>query len=241
VFARDPPVEALELLFRLSIMTWVRDKVPVGIGVEDLQTHVDAHHAARLDMFTLSFGLDAELSVVAISAAQEANSLDLLDWEGFDVLSAIADQAQSANAAAIGEGDVASIGVELPCRLFVLHTPIVMLKLGIALLAGLVVAAILIEAGDGSPGPIRTGLTSLGIEAVGKRVLFGEKGTIALQVVLINPASVHPQAQALVANELHHADRFIESGILLRGSVQLVLVDQHASCPFLYSLLYYST
>jgi hypothetical protein len=28
---------------------------------------------------------------------------------------------------------------------------------------------------------------------------------------------------------------------LLRGSVQLVLVDQHASCPFLYSLLYYST
>ena len=36
-----------------------------------------------------------------------------------------------------------------------------MLKLGIAFLAGLVVLAILIEAGDGKPGTVGTGLTGL--------------------------------------------------------------------------------
>ena len=112
-----------------------------------------------------------------------------------------------------------------------------MLKLGVALLARFLVAAILIETGDGSPGTVGTGLTSLGIEAVGKRVLFGQDGRVALQVILGDAAAVHPQAETLIADELHDADRFIDSGILLLVAIQFVLGDKHASCPFLCSLL----
>ena len=63
-----------------------------------------------------------------------------------------------------------------------------MLKLWIAFLARLLVAAILIEARDGGPGAIRTGLTSLGIELSRKRVRAGKHGTIALEVVLVDLA-----------------------------------------------------
>ena len=93
------------------------------------------------------------------------------------------------------------------------------------------VLAILIETGDGSPGPVGTGLTSLGIEAVGKRVLFGKRRTVALQIVLVDPASVHPQAETLVANELHDADRFIDARVLGLIAVEFVLVDEHELLP----------
>ncbi len=106
-----------------------------------------------------------------------------------------------------------------------------MLKLGVALLAGLVVLAILIEAGDGKPGTVGTGLTSLRVKITCKRVLFGEDGTVALEVVFVDATSVHPQAKALVADELHHAASFIDSRVLLLIAVELVLVDEHASCP----------
>jgi hypothetical protein len=65
-------------------------------------------------------------------------------------------------------------------------------------------------------------LTSLGIETSSKGILFGEYSTIALQVVLRNaapPALVHPQAQALVADELYYSDGSIDSGILRFGAV----------------------
>src|SRR5436309_166413 len=106
-----------------------------------------------------------------------------------------------------------------------------MLKLRIPLLAGLVVLAVLIEAGNSKPGPISTGLTSLGVEKRGKRVLLSKNRTVALQVIFGDTAPVHPLAQTLVADELANPDGFIDGLILLRISVQFVLVDQHGS-PF---------
>ena len=102
-----------------------------------------------------------------------------------------------------------------------------MLKFGIAFLARRARSAILIEAGDDRPGTVGTGLTSLGIEVVGKRVLFRQNGTIALQIVLADTAFVHPQAQALVTDELHDADRVVDSLILCLIAVQFVLLYQH--------------
>src|SRR6266480_2676634 len=104
-------MQAFEFLFRLSIMTGILNREAVRVGVEDFETHVDADHAARLDMLTLAFGLDSELHRISIGTAQEANSFDLLHGKGFDVLSGIAYQAQATNAAAIVEGTVAPIGV----------------------------------------------------------------------------------------------------------------------------------
>ena len=68
LLAGDLAVQAFEFLLGLAIVAWVRNLLAVGVGVEDLQTHVDADHAASLDMFTLSFGLDTELDRIPICA-----------------------------------------------------------------------------------------------------------------------------------------------------------------------------
>src|SRR2546430_11793646 len=84
-----------------------------------------------------------------------------------------------------------------------------MLELGIALLTGLVVLAVVIETGDSKPGTIRTRLTGLRIETGSEGVFFGELSTVALQIILRDAPRVHPQAQALVPDELYHADSII--------------------------------
>src|SRR5438128_1829451 len=109
---------------------------------------------------------------------------------------------------------------KFPSRVFVLHRSIVMLKLRIALLAGLVLAAIGIEALNRTPGPIRRCLTSLRVETTSKRVLMGKFGAIALQVIL-RGMLVHPQAQALIADELRGTNGLLNGRVLLRTSVQL--------------------
>ena len=59
-------------------MAWVLNLLTIGVSVEDLQTHVDADHAAGLHMVTLPLDLDTELNIIPIGAAQEANAFDLL-------------------------------------------------------------------------------------------------------------------------------------------------------------------
>ena len=102
-----------------------------------------------------------------------------------------------------------------------------MLKTGIALLAWFLGFTIIVETLErlGSTGS--RGLTSLGIETSGKGKGVSKYRAIDLQIVLRDVSLIHPQAQALVADELHHADRFIYGSILLLGTVHFVLVDQH--------------
>src|SRR3989442_7950669 len=102
-----------------------------------------------------------------------------------------------------------------------------MLKLRIAFLAWLLVLAVVIEAGNRKPGTISRGLTGLGIQVVGKGILMGKLSTIALKIILADAAFIHPQAQALVADELHNPDCFIDSSNLLLRSIHFVLIDQH--------------
>ena len=83
----------------------------------------------------------------------------------------VADEPHPPNATAIGEGEVAPVWLELPSRRLVLDAAIVPLERGIALLARLVGLAVLIEASDGEPGPISTGLTSLGVDTNPRTVI----------------------------------------------------------------------
>jgi hypothetical protein len=76
------------------------------------------------------------------------------------------------------------------------------------------------------------------MEGVGKRGLFGQDGTVALEIILADLAPIHPQTEALVANELHHTDRFLNGRLLLLVAVQFVLGDPHSSCPPVCFLFY---
>src|SRR5262249_22825114 len=143
-----------------------------------------------------------------------------------------ADQTKTPDATAIGEGDMFAIWLYPPSRLLVLHRAVIVLKLGIALLAGLLVFTVLIKARDRRPGPISACLTSLGVETCCKRILLGKHCTIALEIIVGDPASIHPRAHAFVADELHNANGFINGLILLLVACYLVLVDQHVPGPF---------
>ena len=111
-------METFELRLGFAIVAWVLNLLAVRVGVEDFQPHIDANHAARFNVFAFTLRLDTELDIVAIGAPHDANPLDLLDWEGFDVLSWVADQTQATTK---GEGDLASIRFELPPSWFILH------------------------------------------------------------------------------------------------------------------------
>ena len=104
-------METLEFRLRFSVVTLVLYRIPVGIGVEELQAHVDTDHAARLDMFTLALRLHAKLAIIPIGAAHDTNSFDLLHREGFDMLTRVTNETETPDATAIDEGDMASIGL----------------------------------------------------------------------------------------------------------------------------------
>jgi hypothetical protein len=103
-----------------------------------------------------------------------------------------------------------------------------MLKLWIPLLAGLVVVAVLVEAGNGRPCPISSHLTRLRVQERGKRVLVCEHRTQTLQVIGGDAVLIHPVAHTFVPNELCDSHRFINGRVLLLGASDFVLVDQHS-------------
>lgn len=54
-----------------------------------------------------------------------------------------------------------------------------------------------------------------------------------IEIVGIDVTFVHPQAQACIADELHHTNSLIDSGILHGCAIGLILVDQHSLFAFL--------
>lgn len=178
-------------------------------------------------MFDFPLGIDTKLNIVAICSSDNANTLDLFDGELLYSLVSVSNQFETAYPTTISEGDMTTIIVKLPARGLVLHTSVIPLEFGVSLLSWFLLLAIVIEAGDGKPRTISRCLTSLGIESRGKRALLGKHSTIGLQVVFGGATLVHPQAQRLIADELNKTDGFINSRVLLLGTTQLVLVDQH--------------
>ncbi len=205
-------MQAFELLFRLSQMTWIGHRVALGIRQKFLEAQINAGLLASRNVLDLALCGHRELREVSIGPAKEAYPFDLLCWEGFN--GAPSHQTQAPDAAAIGESDMPSIWFELPTSLFILDTATIVLKLWIAFLAWFVGAAVVIEAGDRGPGPIRSSLPGLGVEAGCKSELFGKLGGEALQVISVGATSIHPEAQAFVAHKLRGSDRLLDGAIL---------------------------
>ena len=180
-------------------------------------------------MLDLASSLNCELAVVAIGAAHDAHPLDLLGGESFDLLLLVPNKPEGADGASVREGDVLAVWFQFPARLFILDGAVVMLEAGIALLAGRVVEARLVEALDGEPGARGGGLPCLRVELASEGELPGKRRAQALEVVLGGAARVHPEAQGFVPDELDDADGLLDGGVLLWRSVYLILVDQHCS------------
>ena len=230
-------MQPFEFLLGFAVVAWVLNRLPVRVSIKNLQPHVYTDHAPGSIMFYLAGSIDAELDVVTISTMYNPHPFDLLDRKDFDMLLGIADKPEPTNAAAISEGDVFPIRLYFPPCLLVLDASVLVLEFGIAFLAWLVVLAVLIEAGNSEPRPISRGLTCLGVEVRGKGKFFGQESTVALQIILVGSTSIHPETQALIADELDDPDRFIDSSVLLFRARELVLVDQQSSCPFSVFLL----
>ena len=85
-------------------------------------------------MDDLAARLYCKLDVVAISAVYYPHALDLLFWKSGDLLFRVAHEPQTSDATPVGETDMLAVRFQLPARLFVLDAPVIVLKLGIALL-----------------------------------------------------------------------------------------------------------
>ncbi len=145
LLSRHPPVQALESLLCLAVVTRVLHAVPIGVRVEGQEADIDPHLCARWLMHHDTRSLYPELTIIAIGPPHNPHPFDVLLREGGDLLFRVPNETESPDTAAIGEGDVSPIGLELPPGLLVLDRAVVMLEPGIALLARLVLFALLIR------------------------------------------------------------------------------------------------
>src|ERR1700680_3181342 len=102
-------MKPLQSLLRLAVVTWVLDGIAKRVGVECLETYINADFFPCREMFNHPLSLDTELHVEPVCSFDNAHSFDLLEWEGFNVLLGITHKPEPANATAIGEADMAPI------------------------------------------------------------------------------------------------------------------------------------
>jgi len=228
LLAGKSPLESFKPVFSFTIVPGIGDGIALGVGQEALETNINPQLRPRWNMLNFAFGIDAELTVVAVCPSNYANSLDHVRGKFLDALIGIANQFEATNPTAIGEDDVSAISVKLPPRGFVLDAPVVVLKLWISLFPWFLLLAIVIEARDSKLCTGGCCLTSHRVEATSKGILLGKHFTVGLQVVLGDVLAIHPQPQAFVADELDGTNGFINGSILFLGAIKLVLVDQHA-------------
>jgi hypothetical protein len=127
-------MKPFQFLLSLPKKPWIVYGVPIGVGEEGLETHINSDLFPCRDMFYLAISFDSKLDVVTISTSHEAHPFDLCGGEGYNLLIRIANKTQTANPTAIGEGDVFSVSIQLPSSDFVFHASVIVLKLRIAFL-----------------------------------------------------------------------------------------------------------
>src|SRR5260370_41417624 len=233
LFPRETATQPLQFLLSFAVVPGVVYGLALGVGQETLETYIDADLLAGCNMVYIALNFDTELAIEAIGTTDDTNPFDILHRKGLDVLFLVSNQAESANSAAIGEGDIFAIIIQLPSSLLVLNRAVIVLKLRIAFLPWLVLSTIGIETINSEPSTISTGLTSLGLWSTGKGKLKRQDSAIGLQVVFVDTIAIHPQAYAFIADELHNTYRLFNACLLFLIAIKLVLVDQHASYTFL--------
>lgn len=225
LLTRESSLKSFELVFRFAVVPGVVDCHAFRVSQVRFESHINAQLRARWDMLNLALSINTELAIIAVCLSDNAHTLDQLHWELFHPLALVSNQLETAYPTAICEGDMTTI--KFPTRGLVLHTAVVVLKLGIALLSRLLLLAVVVEARNSKPSAISRCLTGHGIEETSKGVCFGKYSTVGLQVVFRDTRVIHPQPQRLVTDELDRPDSLINSSIVFLAAIQLVLIDQH--------------
>src|SRR5579883_129229 len=220
-------MKTLLSLFCFPHMSRVRNGMAFAVSQELFQTYVDTSLLAGRNVFDAPLCIKRKLDVVAIGTFDEPDTFDLLRGKFFNPLVFASYQPQAAYVATISEGDVLAIGGELPARLLVLHRTVIMLEARIALFPWLVGLAVVIEARDSEPRALRSRLTGLRIELRGKGKGLCQLSTSHVEIIAGDTTGIHPQAQALVSDELCDPYRFINRLIAGFVSTELVLNNQH--------------
>src|SRR3989454_9260416 len=99
-------MQPLQTLLSFPIITRVLDGVPIGVGIECFESYIDADLFVRWLVYDASLSLYPKLDIVAISPVKNADSFDLLNGKGFDLLFGIANKSQTAYTTPISEDDV---------------------------------------------------------------------------------------------------------------------------------------
>lgn len=107
-------MQTFELLLGLAQEAGIGDGVAVGVRVELFQSNIDPYLRACGDVFHCALGLYRKLGVVAISPLDDAHPLDLFDWELRDLLFFVADEPNTPDATAIGEGEMLPVRIDFP-------------------------------------------------------------------------------------------------------------------------------
>src|SRR5450755_939755 len=120
LFAGELTLQPLEFLLRFTIVAWIVYRLPVRIGRIGFESHINPNLSTRWNVFDMSLCLHAELSIVAVSASDNAYPFDSLDGECSNLLFRITHQSQATDPTAIGEEDMLSIRLKFPACLLVL-------------------------------------------------------------------------------------------------------------------------
>src|SRR5919199_3019993 len=225
---RKSLAKTLERLLRLPEVSGIFYSLPVRIGVEVSQSHIQPNGFPCWLSLLNPFHIKTELNVVPVGTTNNANALNLIQL--IEVQIAGSPQLEASSLKAIGESDSSSIFRQLPACGFVFHTTmcLMLLKAWETLFTRLALLAVVVEPSNGTPSSFGRCLSSLRVKLESERELFSKNGAISAQLVLTNLLVVHPVSDATVSDESSCTNGFVKPFILLLFALKFCLKYQHS-------------
>ncbi len=224
--SRKSSTKALESFLRLSEVAGIFNRLPVRIGVEVSQPHIQSDCFACWFSFLNSLNIKAKLNVVPIGTTHNPNSLNLLQLIEMQITGS--PHLKTSDFETIGESDSSSIFRQLPATGFVFYrTVCLMFFKAWETFLRCFLLAVIVESSDGTPSPFSRSLTSHRVELVCPRKLMSENFAISTQIVSPNSLVVHPVFDARIADKTSGTNSFIKPFILLLFSLKFCLKYQN--------------
>ncbi len=226
---RKSAIKPLERFFGLPEVSWVVNSLPIRIGVEVRQSHIQPNGFTCWLSFLNPFDIKTKLNVVPIGTTNNPNPLDLLQLIKMQLTGSPHLEASSLKP--IGEGDSSPIFRQLPACCFVFNRTVrgLLLKAWKPCSTLLPFLAVVVEPRNSRPSSFGRSLSSLGVELARPRKLFGEDSAISTQLIFPNPLVIHPVSDAAISDKTSSTNGFIKPLILVLCSLKFCLKYKHNS------------